>query len=122
MKRSYVLLSMIACTLCVVFVGAAETGGLRYSVTVSQFENEAGWYGHWDIGNAWGTVLTDLLNQSGRFIVLGETDMRYEAMAEQYLAASGRTAGGGKAPATGQMTPAQILVKGAITHVQDDTR
>jgi hypothetical protein len=47
--------------------------------------------------------------------------MRNAAMAEQDLAASGRTAGGGKTPATGQMTPAQLLVKGAITHVQDST-
>ena len=121
MKFAHLLLWIAVCAAAVAPLSAAETGGLRYSVTVSQFENEAGWYGHWDIGNAWGTVLTDLLNQSGRFIVLGETDMRYEAMAEQDLAASGRTAGGSKAPATGQMTPAQILVKGAITHVQDDT-
>jgi curli biogenesis system outer membrane secretion channel CsgG len=121
MKRLHLLLSIIVCTLFVISAGAAETGGLRYSVTVSQFENQAGWYGQWDIGNAWGTVLTDLLNQSGRFIVLGESDMRAEAMGEQDLAASGRTAGGAKAPVTGQMTPAQLLVKGAITHVQDDT-
>jgi len=80
MKHAHLLLWIAVCAAAVAPVGAAETGGLRYSVTVSQFENEAGWYGHWDIGNAWGTVLTDLLNQSGRFIVLGETDMRYEAM------------------------------------------
>jgi len=98
-----------------------ETGGVRYSITVSDFENKAGWHGHWDIGNAWGTVFTDILNQTGRFIVLGQTDMRQEAMGEQDLAASGRTAGGKKAPATGQMTPAQLMVKGAITHVQHKT-
>jgi hypothetical protein len=46
--------------------------------------------------------------------------MRYAALDEQDLAASGRTAGGDKAPVTGQMTPAQLLIKGAITHVQDD--
>lgn len=102
-------------------LAAEATGGLRYSITVSQFENQAGWHAQWDIGNAWGTVLTDMLNQSGRFIVLGETDMRYEAMGEQDLAASGATAGGSKAPVSGQLTPAQLLVKGAITHVQDDT-
>jgi hypothetical protein len=62
-----------------------------------------------------------MLNETGRFIVLGETDMRQEAMAEQDLAASGSTAGGKKAPVTGQLTPAQLLVKGAITHVQDTT-
>ena len=100
---------------------AAESGGLRYTITVTEFENRAGWHGHWDIGNAWGTVLTDLLNQSGRFIVLGESDMRGAALDEQDFVASGRTAQGRKAPVTGQMTPAQILTKGAITHVQHDT-
>ena len=100
---------------------AAQTGGMRYTITVTKFENQAGWRGQWDLGDAWGTVLTDILNQSGRFIVLGETDMRNEALAEQDFAASGRTAGGSKAPATGQMTPAQLLVKGAITHVQSST-
>ena len=100
-------------------VSAAESGGLRYTVTVSKFENRAGWSGQWDIGDAWGLVLTDVLNQSGRFIVLGEKDMRQEAMNEQDFASSGRTVQGSKSPVTGQMTPAQILVKGAITHVQE---
>lgn len=102
-------------------VAQDAAGGLRYSITVAKFENRAGWSGQWDLGDAWDTVLTDLLVQSGKFIVLGETDMRYAAMDEQDFAASGRTAGGDKAPATGQMTPAQLLVKGAITHVQGST-
>ena len=120
--RSFVLMALVA-IVCPVLPAKAEdaAGGLRYSITVSQFENRSGWYGSWDIGDAWGTVLTDMLNQTGRFIVLGETDMRYAAMDEQDFAASGRTATGKKAPVTGQMTPGQLLVKGAITHVQGDT-
>jgi curli biogenesis system outer membrane secretion channel CsgG len=98
-----------------------EVGQLRYTITVQKFENRSGWRGKWDIGDAWGAVLTDMLNQSGRFIVLGESDMRQAAMAEQDFAASGRTAGGRTAPVTGQMTPAQLLVKGVITHVQETT-
>lgn len=101
---------------------APATGGLRYTIMVSKFENKAGWSGQWDIGDAWGMVLTDVLNQSGRFIVLGEKDMRQEAMVEQDFAASGRTTQGAKTPVMGQMTPAQILVKGAITHVQETGR
>lgn len=103
--------------------GAAEDakGNLRYSITVSKFENKAGWSGQWDLGDAWGSVMTDALNGSGKFIVLGEKDMRQEAMNEQDLAASGRMAGGNKAPKKGAMTPAQLLVKGDITHVQDST-
>lgn len=119
--------SLILVTVVVGILGAVPavaqdaTGNLRYSITVTKFENQAGWHGQWSIGDAWDTVLTDMLNQSGKFIVLGETDMRAAALDEQDFAASGRTAGGAKAPVTGQMTPAQILVKGAITHVQGDT-
>ena len=97
----------------------AEGGNLRYTIMVNKFENKANWTGRWDLGDAWGTILTDQLVQSGRFIVLGEADMRGAAMAEQDLAASGRVAGGKKAPKAGRMSPAQLLVKGAITHVQE---
>ena len=97
----------------------AEGGNLRYSITVNKFENKANWRGQWELGDAWGTIFTDQLVQSGKFIVLGEADMRGAAMQEQDLAASGRTAGGKKAPKMGRMTPAQLLVKGAITHVQE---
>ena len=121
MKRSIRVLGLAMLTLSLPVLALAQTGGLRYSITVSKFENKAGWAGQWDIGDAWGTIMTDLLNQTGKFIVLGEKDMRQEAMAEQDFAASGRAAGGAKAPVTGQMTPAQLLVKGAITHVQDST-
>lgn len=103
------------------FAADDAKGGLRYSITVSKFENKAGWSGQWDIGDAWGSVMTDALQGSGKFIVLGEKDMRGEAMQEQDLATSGRMAGGKKAPKTGQMTPAQLLVKGEITHVQSST-
>lgn len=97
---------------------AQETsGGLRYSIAVVDFENESGYAWRWDLGHAWGTVMTDLLQQTGRFIVLGESDMRGAALDEQDLGASGRTAQGAKTPETGQLTPAQLLVKGSITHV-----
>lgn len=102
-------------------VTAAGSGNLRYSISVSKFENKAGWSGRWDIGNAFGEIMTAALQESGKFIVLGQKDMRKEAMIEQDLATSGRTAGGKKAPKTGRMTPAQLLVKGAITHVQGST-
>ena len=97
----------------------ADGGNLRYSIMVNKFENKANWRGQWELGDAWGTIFTDQLVQSGKFIVLGEADMRGAALQEQDLAASGRTAGGKKAPKMGRMTPAQLLVKGAITHVQE---
>jgi curli biogenesis system outer membrane secretion channel CsgG len=121
MKALCASILVIVLTIAIPVAAQEAAGGLRYSITVTKFENQAGWYGQWDIGNAWGTVMTDMLNQTGKFIVLGETDMRGAALDEQDFAASGRTAGGNKAPVTGQMTPAQLLVKGAITHVQDKT-
>jgi curli biogenesis system outer membrane secretion channel CsgG len=122
MKGVLRLLVLLAIFGMVQLANAEEAaGGLRYSITVTKFENRSGWSGYWSIGDAWGTVMTDMLNQTGKFIVLGETDMRSAAMDEQDFAASGRTAGGKKAPVTGQMTPAQLLVKGVITHVQHDT-
>jgi curli biogenesis system outer membrane secretion channel CsgG len=118
----YSLLAVSVCLFSASALFAADSGGgLRYSISVTQFDNDAGWSGQWDIGEAWGTVLTDMLSQTGKFIVVGEKDMRKEALDEQDFAASGRTAGGAKAPVTGQMTPAQLLVKGKITHVEETT-
>ncbi|RPI76299.1 MAG: hypothetical protein EHM45_13350 [Desulfobacteraceae bacterium] len=94
---------------------------MRYSIVVKKFENKSNWSGQWDLGDAWGAVLTDSLVQTGKFIVLGETDMRQAAMEEQDFAASDRAAGGGKKVKTGKMTPAQLIVKGEITHFAEDT-
>ena len=112
---------LVVLAMSVLALGAvwAEGGNLRYSIMVNKFENKANWHGQWELGDAWGTIFTDQLVQSGKFIVLGEADMRGAALAEQDLAATGRVAGGKKAPKMGRMTGAQLLVKGAITHVQE---
>jgi curli biogenesis system outer membrane secretion channel CsgG len=99
----------------------SEGNNLRHSIMVSTFENRSNWSGQWRLGETFGALLTDSLQQTGKFIVLGEMDMRLEAMAEQDFGASGRTAGGKKTPKIGQMTPAQLLVKGEITHFQHST-
>ncbi len=96
----------------------APSGNLKYSITVAKFKNESGWSGQWDVGDGFTTAMTDLLQQSGWFIVLGDSEMREEAMVEQDFGASGRTAGGKKTPKIGRMTPAQLLVRGSITNVQ----
>ena len=101
-------------------IPAPPTGNLRYSITVTKFKNEAGWHGRWSVGDGMKTSMTNLLHKSGWFIVLGDGEMRQEAMKEQDFVASGRTAGGKKAAKIGRMTPAQLLVRGSITHVQDD--
>jgi curli biogenesis system outer membrane secretion channel CsgG len=100
---------------------AVAGGNLRYSISVGKFDNEAGWSGAWNIGDGFATMMTAALNDSKQFIVLGDKEMRDMAMGEQDQATTGRMAGGKKAPETGQMTPAQLLVRGSVTHVQDDT-
>ncbi len=96
-------------------------GNLRYSITVTKFKNESGWHGQWNLGDGFETIMTNILQKSGWFIVLGDSGMRKEAMAEQDFAASGRTATGKKSAKIGRMTPAQLLVRGSVTHVQNDT-
>ncbi|HMK50341.1 MAG TPA: CsgG/HfaB family protein [Thermodesulfovibrionales bacterium] len=119
MKR--IVLSVIVLSLVFASSVYAQGGNLRYSIMVSKFENRSNWSGQWNLAETFGAVLTDSLQQTGRFIVLGEKDMRAEAMAEQDFNESGRTAGGKKAVVKGQMTPAQLLVKGEITHFQSST-
>jgi curli biogenesis system outer membrane secretion channel CsgG len=96
----------------------AAAGGLRFSIEVTKFENHANYSGPLQLSDTWGSMLTDSLQQSGHFIVLGEADMRDAAMKKQDFAAGGRVAGGDKAPVKGNMTPAQLLIKGDITNFQ----
>jgi curli biogenesis system outer membrane secretion channel CsgG len=121
MKRMSKMLTVVGMSALMWMPAAQAQGNLRYSITVSKFPNESGWSGRWDVGHGFATILTDALQQSGNFIVLGDADMRQEAMGEQDMAASGRMAGGKKAPQIGRMTPAQLLVRGSITHVQQET-
>lgn len=115
-----VLLTMLTITVYAqVDIPAPPAGNLRYSITVTKFKNEAGWHGKWDVGDGFTTAMTDILYQSGWFIVLGDKEMRQESMAEQDLGASGRTAKGKKTAKIGRMTPAQLLVRGSITNVQE---
>lgn len=93
-------------------------GNLKYSISVSKFKNKAGWRGQWDLGDAFKEMTTDALVSSGWFVVLADKEMRAEALAEQDFAASGRAAGGKKASKIGRITPAQILLAGAVTHVE----
>lgn len=118
------LLQSVALAAAIAFAAPAQAdkGGLRYSIAVAKFENRSQFPdGQFSLAATFSAVLTDSLQQTGRFIVLGEKDMRIEAIGEQDFAASGRVAGGNKRPETGQMTPAQLLVKGEITHFQRST-
>ena len=79
-KNLLALLVVILFSMLFVMQGKclADQKSMRYSISVAKFENRSSWSGRWNLGNAWGAVLTDSLNQAGRFIVLGEKDMRRE--------------------------------------------
>jgi curli biogenesis system outer membrane secretion channel CsgG len=95
-------------------------GELRYTVSVGELHNESGWQGEYDLGNAWGRALADMFSRSPRFVVVGDREARVMALEEQDLAAAGATAGGA-APESGFLTPAQLLVNGAILSVEQSS-
>lgn len=95
---------------------APPAGGLRYTVFVEKFKNES--ESRRRLGDEWATQLTSALHESGRFIVVAQEDMQKSAMKEQARGASGVTVQGKKTAARGRMTPAQLVVKGVITHFE----
>src|SRR5205807_2351144 len=106
-KISTVLLSVLF--LCAApAIAAPPRGNLRYSIIVDKFENKT--ESPRALGNEWSTLLTSKLYESGRFIVVSQTDMQLKALEEQLRGASGTTAQGRKTAVRGQMTPAQLLV------------
>ncbi len=117
-KLFFALLSSLVFPALAQAQAPAATGGLRFTVAVIKFENHSPYRGQFALSDTWGSMLTDSLQQSGHFIVLGEADMRQAAIQEQDFGQSGRVAGGNKTPTVGHMTPAQLLVKGEITNFQ----
>jgi len=120
-QKPLFLLTVFLIVLTALPAVAMAQGGLRYTIGVESFQNQANWEGQFDFGHAWGVVMTDLLNRNPNFIVVGQADMRAAALEEQDLTASGRATSGEGTPTTGDLTSAQLLVKGAITHYQEDT-
>ena len=115
LKISSVLLA--ALLLCSVpSFGASTQANLRYSVVVDTFENKSK---RDDLGDECSTLLTSKLHESGHFIVVAQSDMQLKALNEQLRDGSGMTTQGRKTAVRGQMTPAQLLVKGVITQVKD---
>lgn len=113
--KKFTLFSLVSIMLILPTPHAWGQHELRYSIQVNTFEDRSGWRGQWSLGDAWNAVLIDKLQKSDNYIVISEQDMRGDAMDDQDFASNGRTAGGKKAPKTGQMKPAQLLVRGVIT-------
>lgn len=112
--EGWLLMSLIALLLLASPSFAASKGSLRYSVFVEKFENKSESPDR--LGDEWATQLTSALHESGHFIVVAQADMQKSALNEQGRGASGVTTQGRKTAARSRMTPAQLLVKGVITH------
>lgn len=97
-----------------------EYKGLKHAIGVKDFRNDAGWRGSWDLGDNLSLLLESALFDSGRFVVVQREKLR-DVIAEQDLAASGRTAGAAKVAQTGKIRPAKYLATGAITEAKENT-
>lgn len=95
-----------------------EYKGLKSAIGCKNFTNEAGWRGHWDVGDNLTIMLESALADTGRFVVV-ERQMLKDIIAEQDLAASGRAARAGKVAQTGMIRPARYLATGAVTEVAE---
>lgn len=101
-------------------MGLGEYKGLKHAVGVKDFDNEAGWHGQWELGDNLGSMLESALFDTGRFVMV-ERQKLTDVVAEQDLAASGRTAKAKKVAQSGLIRPARYLATGAITTVDDAT-
>lgn len=99
-------------------MGLPEYKGLKHAIGCKDFENQAGWSGSWDLGENLTIMLESALFDSGRFVVV-EREKLTDVIAEQDLAASGRTAKASKVAQTGKIRPARYLASGAVTTVEE---
>lgn len=97
-----------------------EYKGLKHAIGVKGFKNEAGWRGSWELGDNLTVMLESALFDSGRFVVVQREQLK-DVIAEQDLAASGRTAAAKKVAQTGKIRPAKYLASGAIVEAQENT-
>ena len=95
-----------------------EYKGLKQAIGCKEFENQSGWSGEWQIGNNLSIMLESALFDTGRFVIV-EREKLTDVIAEQDLAASGRTAKAGKVAQTGLIRSARYIATGAVTTVDE---
>jgi len=100
-------------------MGLGEYKGLKHAIGCKEFDNEAGWSGSWELGENLSIMLESALIDSGRFVVV-EREKLTDVIAEQDLAASGRTAKAKEVAQTGVLRSAKYLATGAVTEVEEE--
>jgi curli biogenesis system outer membrane secretion channel CsgG len=95
-----------------------EYKGLKQAIGCKDFENQAGWSGSYDLGHNLSIMLESALFDTGRFVIV-EREKLTDVIAEQDLAASGRTAKSTKVAQTGFIRSARYIGTGAVTTVDE---
>ncbi|MDP3980258.1 MAG: CsgG/HfaB family protein [Chlamydiota bacterium] len=90
--------------------------GPKKTIAITKFDNKAGQWAQWDLGNGMSEMLATSLIKSGRFIVLERGEIE-NIIAEQDFGMSGRTAEGSAAK-IGKILKAQIMISGAVTEFE----
>jgi len=96
-----------------------EYKGLKQAIGCKQFDNQAGWSGSYDLGQNLSIMLESALYDTGRFVIV-EREKLTDVIAEQDLAASGRTAKSTKVAQTGFIRSARYIGTGAVTTVEEN--
>lgn len=99
-------------------MGLGDYKGLKHAIGVKDFENQAGWHGQWELGENLSAMLESALFDTGRFVLVEREQLR-DVIAEQDLAASGRTAKAKDVAKTGLIRPAKYLATGDLVEVED---
>ena len=97
-----------------------EYKGVKHSLGVTDFTNEASYRSRWQIGDNLRAMLESSLFESGRFIIVERGDLGAIA-AEQDLQKSGRAAQSSRVAETGKLRSARYIATGNITEVSEDT-
>ncbi len=115
---------MVFCVSLFLFLSVSAQDGfcaqLKKTIAVSRFENNTDVAGQASIGTGMADQLADALIQSGKFVVI-ERQTLEDVVAEQDIAASGRAAVSETAR-TGNIIPAQILIKGTVSEFEAETQ
>jgi len=97
------IFALVPAVLCLLAARVEAKNGLLYPVTLGQFENHTKYAGPLDLAGTFSTGLADVLQSTGLFLIVPENEML----------------GADKAPITGPISPAQLMLRGEITAFVD---
>jgi curli biogenesis system outer membrane secretion channel CsgG len=98
----------------------SEYHGVKHALGVLDFENQAGYYSEWRLGENLRLMLESALFETGRFVIVERGELG-AVLGEQDLQASGRSSQAADVAQTGNVRSARYLASGAITEASHQT-